>query len=209
MPKHGFKWRTQKLKELDEAELNVLLAPHGDHRVSARLGRWIYENLATSEVTKIRALECIAWDESAPWGNAYLWRELENHKSEPFGDWVVVALTRPGVDKARDAEKFVALYADPSAHELTRGSALFGLNNSVTLARFIRTDPLSPEVWTAVRDTCAKALNDRENAYARAGACWLAHQLGGFEGELESLANDTSKVPLYGETTVADFARAD
>src|SRR5438128_2009292 len=118
VPKHGWKWRVEQVKKLTRAELERLIAFNGPH-LSARMARWIYENLLQDDLDdyhKHQALERIGWDDAASWSNAYLWRELEKHKGNPLGDWIIVALTRPGAERAGDAERFIEVYEDETAH---------------------------------------------------------------------------------------------
>jgi hypothetical protein len=203
MPKNSFKLRTERTRGLSRDELALFLWDP-KVRCSAKLARWIYEVLADDEFLKIKSIERIGWDERAPWSNAFLWRELAKLKQERFGDWLVICLCRPGTQRAEDAEAFMDLYEDPTAHQETRGSAVFGVNNAMTLSSF-ETPPVLPDAtMDRARRICRLAANDADNPYARAGAVWLGQLLGGFEEELERLRLD--QTPAFGEggLTVAD-----
>ena len=207
MPKHGWKWRTERVRESDHRALCALLGG----QVSGRLARWIYENLIPNPDPDGLAATClirIGEDYSYPKKQAYLWRELEKHKADPLGDWAIIGIVRDCIWTAEYVERFMRYYEDESSHPMTRGSAIFGINSSIgPLPWFEVGSPrheLSPELWARVRETCAKACID-ENPYARAGAAWLAKGLGGFEAELAILAKDETVVPDHG-ATVSSFA---
>jgi hypothetical protein len=204
MPKHGWKYRTERLRKFSPEQIEILLRETSVYQVSGKLARWIFENLG--DRNRILALERIAEDERATWARSYLWNLLEKHKHEPFGDWVVVVLTRSGVCSARDADRFIDLYRDERAHLETQGSAVFGLSNSVCYSKF---DPegtsLSSQTWERALQTCSDALRD-SNPYARAGACWLAQHLDAFHEEVIALRQDRTRCVQGGGCTVADHA---
>lgn len=203
MSKHGWKWRTEQLRDLSPEQIQSLLRETSVYQVSGKLARWIFRNLG--EETRVLALERITEDERATWARAFLWNLLERHKQEAFGDWVVIVLTRSGVKSIHDADRFIDLYHDESAHPSTRGSAVFGLSNSVSFSKFDREgSSLSVETWERARQACAAALKDA-NPYARAGACWLASHLGEFREEVHALKNDRTRIQESG-STVSSYA---
>lgn len=212
MPKHGWKWRTEQIRQLSEDELLNMLHPSRHDDVSPKMARWIYENLAPelSGPIAVTAIDTMGWNGSGvPWVRPFLFRELERRKHTEFGDEIVIALGRHGVCHALDADFYIDLYHDEAAHPVTRGSAVFGINNAAGMAAFWPDPgygivPLPPETMARIRTTCAEALADQENAYARAGACWLAHTLGDFEEELERLRHDHTDTGFG--STVAEHA---
>lgn len=189
MPKHGWKWRTERLRAMDDEALQSYLHAHRD-KISAKLGRWIYENLeARSEWSAIAGLQRIDWDERAPWGHVYLWRELERRKADPIGDWIIVAMGS-GHFPPDAAQHFVAIFDDPSTHPLTRGSAVYGLQNALSSdedGRLLTKDD------ALARPVCGRALQD-ESPYVRSFAVWLAARLGGFDDDIVRLTQDETVV---------------
>lgn len=197
MPKRGWNWRKEWLRSLTDEQLESYLHVG---RISAKQARWLHENMPLNAHFRIRAITAIGWDHRASWAPAYLWRELEKHKSEPFGDWVVVGLAASNPHTTEDAMRFIELYYDESAHADTRGSAIFALNTTVQMGEHLS------EVIERIREVCAEALRDSD-PYARAGACWLARSLGGFDEELKELASDhTPCRPPENNITVAEHA---
>jgi hypothetical protein len=207
MPKHGWKFRTERLREMSHQELIEYLRGSTS---AAKLAKWVYKKLAPNDQPlQIMALEAIANDERIPWKHRWLWRELERQKANPLGDWVVIALTRWGVKTVSDVPRFIALYNDESAHPFTRGSAVFGLNRCLELAEMLEQDDgkrrLTDLEMEQIRVTCQAALNDETNPYARAGACWLASRFDCFEEELQRLSKDQTRIEASGGI-VADYA---
>ncbi len=207
--RRGWRAKAAALRRMSTEDVANFLRSAED--VDARLARWAYRNLAKGgedHGLRIYALETVA-SSRAPWARGWLWRELARHKGEPFGDWVVIALTRSGVTSARDATRFARLYEDASAHPDVRGSAVFGVSNAAAAGRSWRdrgrgAPRLDARAWAAIRSTCDAALKDA-NPYARAGACWLAMGLGGFDEELRRLAID--RTPIHpGGPPVANYA---
>jgi hypothetical protein len=207
MPKHGWKWRTEQVRKLTAEQLQPILQYSQVYRLSSRMARWIYEDLIPEPDElglRIYALDRLGFDSETSWTRPYLWRELEKYKHEPFGDWCVIALSRSCAGDELSAKRFIALYEDETAHPDARGSAVFGIHSAMSYDDGF-SKPFAAGTLEAVRSTCAKALVDKDNAYARAGACWLAQDLGGFEKELAVLAEDHAVV-LTGNPpiTVAD-----
>jgi hypothetical protein len=206
MPKHCWKWRTEQVRKLNINELDEMLRDLLTCRVSSRMARYIYENCVPDpdeNGLRISALRRIADNEDAPWARSFLWRELEKHKAEPFGDWCVVALAWNCPNDFDSAMRFIRLYEDESAHLDTRGSAIYGIYSSLPFSDQ-RADGRFARAMDRIRATCAKALSDQANPYARAGACWLAQRLGGFEKELAVLAEDRTPIFPGASQTVAD-----
>jgi len=205
MPKHGWKWRTEQIRHLDDNELIDLLR---FGRFSGKLSKWIYRNLPNHE---IEALKAIALSD-APWAHDFLWRELQRHKADALGDWVVIALCSGSMTGPQDAARYLDLYDDESAHAMTRGSAIFGLNTAITNASMQKdktsVDPISKDIFLRVRDACHRAIHDSNNPYARAGACWLGASLGGFDDELAQLRNDHTPISPNESLTVASHYEA-
>lgn len=204
----SWKARTEKLRETSRQELvELLISP----RKSARIARWIYENLAPSEDEnlRIKCLEAIGGDVLAPWAEPFLLRELQKHKGDVLGDWVVIALTRAH-DKSTHAQIYIDLYEDDTAHPMTRGSAICALNNCVFLARCSdhgqatpRTMPLDSKLWRRIHEVCLRACSD-ENTYARACGGWLAQSLG-YDEVVQRLKEDKSPVLGVEGCTVASY----
>ena len=138
MPKHGWKFRTERLRAMTRGELTDYLLSRPS---SAKLARWVYKELASDDIyLQVKALEAIAWDERIPWKHRWLWQELDRTKGDSFGDWVVIALAGSGVGKVSDFSRFIRLYNDETAHPHTRGSAVFGLNSCVGRAQLLELD---------------------------------------------------------------------
>lgn len=171
------------------------------HYCSAKLAKWIYQNLPCN---KPDALNVIAFGD-VPWARSFLWSELESHRTTEFGDSVLIALGRNQV--AEDADRFIDIYEDETAHSMTRGSAVYCVCGSAQANQWHvdRTGKsLLPESALArIRETCLRAIQD-ENSYARAGAVWLGEQLGGLDSELAPLRTDRTPVDKWGSLTVAD-----
>ncbi len=178
---------------------------------SAKLARWVYKELASDDIyLQVKALEAIAWDERIPWKHRWLWQELERTKGDSFGDWVVIAIAGAPIRKVSDFPRFISLYNDETAHPHTRGSAVFGLNSCVYQAELSEFDDglkrLTDSNLEQIRTTCKQALCNESNAYARAGACWLAMTLGGFEEDLKRLSKDQTRIEVSGGGIVAEYA---
>lgn len=182
MPKHGSIWRKERFRALDSEARDELLADLCGTRISAKLARYAYCELELTDSGRTYALKRIADDDAAPWAPAFLWRELDRHKATEFGDWVIVAMGMGCRWDPGAADRLIAIYHDLEAHPMTRGSTIFGLNHLAELASWEPRKVLSP----GVRETCAEALWDMENPYARAGACWLAKTLGCFARQLST-----------------------
>ena len=190
MPKHGSIGHRERFRALDSEALRALLDDLRGTRISARLARYAYRELELTESGRIAALKRIAGDDAAPWAPAFLWRELDRHRTTAFGDWVIVAMGMGFRWDPGAADLLIAIYHDPDAHPMTRGSAMFGLNHLAEMASWEPRKVLSPRV----RETCAQALWDMQNPYARAGACWLAQTLGGFDERVSELADDDTPI---------------
>lgn len=103
----------------------------------------------------------------------------------------------------QSANCLIELYHDESAHPDTRGSAIFVLN---TVAQCCEWEP-QKKLTVSLRVVCEHALWNMDNPYDRAGACWLAETLGGFDERLRELAEDTTPSRCCG--TVASHVNLD
>lgn len=198
MPKHGWKWRQQNFIALTPEEQEDFLSNYY-HRISGRFAKWAYQEMPLTFEGKFHALQRVALDEQAIWAVQFLLSELETKKAEDFGDWIIIAACRRGEVSQKLIDAFVDVYTDSTSHPLTKGSAVFGLSNQAQLLTWI-----GQPVPNEIREVCKKALYDMENPYARAGACWLAGTIGGFEERLNELKSDETPVNEEGGPTVAD-----
>ncbi len=199
MPKHGWKWRTERLRAMPEGEAVALFYDKEAH-VSDRLARWAYENLPPD--FQVHAVYRLGWNDRAPWVHGWLWREVERRRAEPVGEWLTLALINEGVETALDAPRFARLYRDPGAHPATRVAAVSGMGNAVALAQLWPSacpgvHRLSEEALAEVRSACRDALLS-DIPYARASAAWLAVRLGGMEYEVRPLVGDPTVVEEIG-----------
>ncbi|MBX3120457.1 MAG: hypothetical protein KF784_15470 [Fimbriimonadaceae bacterium] len=217
MPKHGWKWRKEQLRAMSTSQLMLCLEPSRKHGASAKTARWVYENLCEGEDKagiRVTALLAMARDDRAPWVAHYLWKQLDLHKAQEFGDWVIIALNRSPQINSLNVERLIDIYEDESAHDSTRSSAIFALANAAQNAQWAERwkgrgmHQLPDTVWARIHSTCKKAVDDHKRPYARAGAAWLATILGGYDAELAILAED--KTPVYDGSqspTVSDYAK--
>jgi RimJ/RimL family protein N-acetyltransferase len=197
VPKHGWKWRTERLRELSEDQLRELLQRHDRGAVSGKVARWVFENLGDQmPFIRFAALERSAHDDRCPWRKDYLWSLLPAYKHDPFGDWIVIALTRGLVaDPTQDIKRFIALYRDETAHPITRGSAVFGISNAVAVAGYAdNPKPFTADVWSLVRVTCTSAKNSKI-PYAREGGRWLEEAMDHYKVSRPEVGQDHQPVP--------------
>jgi hypothetical protein len=179
-----------------------------DTWVSSALAKWIYEhatrweNPHTLSVVSLQRLRAANDD----WINQYLWEEVLSRKSEDFADWILIALAdRSPARIVEDIPALIDLYRDPLASLVVRGSAIFVINNRAEQMAWSNQAQANPKLWAEMQRVCEEALYDEENAYARAGACWLSRHFPGFESRLKELESDHTKTPNAG--TVSDYAK--
>lgn len=195
---------------MEEPLLHALLADDSK-RVSGKLARFLYRNVP-SESVQILALSRIAFDKEAPWAQGFFWSELAQRKQTAFGDWLVIALTRSWCGSREKAAAFLALYRDPTAHPLTKGSAIAALNSCaneirMTLKEDAQTFFNHDELWKEIRGACLCALQDPGNAYARGEACSLSWHFSGLESYVRRLLDDSNLAVPGTSLTVSQLAR--
>lgn len=117
-----------------------------------------------------------------------------------MGDWIIVAMSWSHFPPDA-AQRFISIFNDPTTHTLTRGSAVYGFNNSVSDDE----GNLIPEYEEPALSICKAALQD-ESPYVRWLAIGLATRLGGFEEEIVRLTKDESVVGGGYSFTVASRA---
>ncbi|MCE9558458.1 MAG: hypothetical protein K8R88_05855 [Armatimonadetes bacterium] len=197
-----FRTRLKEYLAMEPQDL-IWLMRDGKSRFSAKMARRIYEG-STDFHVRTEILHKLAWDLNAPWRFAYLWRELEKHKSTEFGDWVLTRMAGL-LESLEDARKMVALYHDIEAHPMVRGCAVFGMHYVLEGLEWPDTPGYREreKIRELARALCEEAVAD-PLPYARAGAGWLIEKLGGFESDVERLSKDETPIYAPGSPKVCD-----
>ena len=213
MPKHGWVWRTTQVAKLTHQELaSFALSP----KMTPKMARWVYRRLtnlplewpgpsASSWYFETLVNACLFKIEAtkfrkgnAPWAKNFFWRELNIHKGDLIGEWIVERLAVFTFDDPESAERLMELYEDDTAHPLTQGNSLFTLGC---------TD-VPPHLRERFIRIARRALHHPTNAYARAKACQLIQHDPEFRpADVEHLLDDQVGFKPGSGITVAKYAK--
>jgi len=199
MPKHGWKWRTSRFRELTAQEQEDFLND-GDVFISARFAKWAYMELPLTDRARRAAVVAIGMDFSAPWTSGFLSAELDKHWRTRLGCFIISGLGRRWEWNAALMRRLEDLFHNPEAPPSVRGVCLHVLGHHI----FPCPRGKRQAFYARLRKMCDVAIWDDVNPEMRRGACVAASLLGGYVDRIHELASDMSTDDLG--NTVASAA---
>jgi len=198
VPKHGWKWRTERFRNLSPQEQEDELNDRGIH-FSAKFGRWAYSELPLTDRARRAALVIIGTDEAADWTHQFLLGELDRLWDKPIGSFVISAIGRKRKWDPELLDRFEGFFNNTELPPCVRGVSLYAMGMS-----WLRCPRQEREAYeNRLRPLCEIALWHPDPELRR-GACPAACLVGGFGKRIHELTQDQATDDLG--NTVAEVA---
>lgn len=217
MPRPSWKSRTESLKKLSLQETIEWLK---SSRVTPRRARWVYRRYVAgpydwtashhsapeaeamfvirAALGKLDGFDFGDTGNNPGWVKPFLWGELYRHKGDLLGEEIAEVCSIFVSDDNEAAAKLMDLYEDESAHPFTRCNVLYALLSA----------PIPERLNKRLQQIVRRALNNRENPYARCTACMLSEKDPTITLEdIEPLLSDQAGLKPDWAPCVSDYAK--